>query len=79
MIILNLTPDGTGKDLADGKSDVIQINNITVTAVDRGMKSGKTCLMLRVDLPGGKVLISQNSLKLWNEVLAAINARYPDG
>lgn len=65
----------------EGKADkIIHLPNGTIglAALSAGMKSGKTSLAFRIDLPDGRIVVAETSLALLHTALAAINARYPE-
>ena len=79
-VILN--GDGAWPDLeviaALGKLIEYQ-SDISVAVLEGGMESGKPSVSFRFDLPDGRVLIAQTSLRLFLQVADILSAKYPDG
>lgn len=84
MIGLSLQLDGDAAypDLLDRAADVIHLANdappIGVTALPGGMTSGRTSVMLRIDLPDGRVVLAETSLRLFLLTADMLRARYGD-
>lgn len=83
MPALNIVLDGDGAfpDLIDRRwDDVIHLGNdapaITVTGLAGGMMSGRPSLMLRLDLPNGKVVLAETSWALFHAAHAAFVAKF---
>lgn len=51
---------------------------IGVTALEKGMKSGKPSVAFRIKLPDGKYVIAETSLALFLTAADAIKIRYGD-
>lgn len=83
MAILNLTLDGDGAypDLAGRAADIIHLADndaLGVTALVGGMTSGRASVMFRLDLPDGRVVLAETSLRLFLLAADALRARYGD-
>jgi hypothetical protein len=48
-----------------------------ITALPNGMASGATSVMLRIDLPGGTVVLAETSLALLLMATKALSTRHP--
>ena len=61
-------------------NDIIRVppENLALATLDAGMASGRPSLAIRVDLPDGKVVFVETSVKLFLVAAAAIRAKYPD-
>lgn len=82
-LTLQLHGDGAYPDLLGRPpGDVIHLGNdappIGVTALAGGMTSGRTSVMLRLDLPDGRVVLAETSLRLFLMAAAGLRARYGD-
>lgn len=79
---LNLSGDRSWPDLEDKKMEDKLIHlpdgawNIAV--IPGGMASGRPSIALRLDLPDGKVVVTETSLQAWVAATAAMRARYPE-
>lgn len=84
MIALDvfLNGDKAWPDLADRRDDIIHLTGegdmMGVAVLDRGTTSGKPSVALRLDLPGGKVVIAETTARLFCTAAKAIMAKYPD-
>ncbi len=82
MIGLDLKLDGDNAypDLAGRSETVIHLGNdappIGITALEGGMASGRVSVMLRLDLPDGRVVLAETSLRLFLLAADALRARY---
>ena len=80
MIHLKLEGDGAFADL-QGKEDlVIHLADkpFTVAALDRGTTGGKPSVVIRLDLPDGRVVLQQTTARLWIMVARALRGKWPD-
>lgn len=83
-ISLKLAGDGAYPDLAEkmATGQVIHLANdappIGITALAGGMVSGRTSVMLRLDLPDGRTVLAETSLTLFLTAADALRARYGD-
>jgi len=50
---------------------------IQVALLDKGMQSGNPSVSIRFDLPDGKTVVAETSLKLFYTAARAMLARYP--
>lgn len=58
--------------------EVIHVTDpIGITALPGGMQSGATSIMLRVDLPDGRVVLAETSLALFVAAVRALQAKFP--
>ena len=80
VISLQLSGDGAYPDLAGRQADIIHLGNdappIGLSALAGGMTSGRTSVILRIDLPDGRVVLAETSLRLLQQAVAALTARY---
>ncbi len=60
--------------------EIIHINdqNLQLALLERGVESGKSSVSIRVDLPGGKVLIFETSAAIWKTATDAMRAFAPE-
>ncbi len=79
---LELKGDGCWPDL-EGKIDtpqVIHLGNdappIGVSALEGGLQSGGVSVCLRIDLPDGRIVLAETSLKLFLLAADALRARF---
>lgn len=76
-----LTGDNAWPDLKDRMEDVVHLKDgdyLGIAVLDRGMRSGRASVMLRFDLPDGKVVMAETSLRLLTMAAQAFNAKHPD-
>lgn len=68
--------DGAGQDLAGKMDQVVHITDapITLMGLRGGMQSGKNSLMLRIDLPDGRVLLAETSVAVFLTAATAVRA-----
>lgn len=57
---------------------IVQSNDLRLVVIDKGMKGGQPSVALRVDLPDGRVVISETSARLFCTSARMIMARYPN-
>lgn len=59
--------DGAFKDLQDKRDSVIHLRDpvLAIGRLPKGMASGKSSVMIRIDLPDGKVVIAEISLDIF--------------
>jgi len=69
-----LDGDGSMPDLADRMDDVIHLtgSEISFHALKTGMTSGKSSVAIRVNLPDGKVVVAETSMRLFLEAAKLI-------
>ena len=86
MASLTMIMDGDNcwPDLKDkvGTDAVIHLGNdappLQVALLDKGMGSGRPSVTLRLDLPDGRVVLAETSLRLFATAARGFAARYPD-
>jgi len=74
-IDLILDGDGAWQDL-DPEKVIHLTGSFKVAALAKGMASGKPSLMIRIDLPDGRVVLQETSMRLWIAVARALAARF---
>jgi len=70
-----LTGDNALKDI-DPEKIVHTLNDITVTALDHGMESGKASIAFLITLDDGRVVVAETSLALFQMAAKMFAARY---
>ena len=64
---LNVIVNGQGAwtDLQSKREKVLHLSdpNISIARVPHGMKSGRSSIMIRIDLPNGTVIMAENSMR----------------
>lgn len=79
---VKLDGDRAYPDLAQRAADVIHLGEgappIGVTALAGGMASGRTSVALRIDLPDGRVVLAETSLRLFLLAADMLRACYGD-
>ena len=64
---INCIVDGQGawQDLASKREKVLHLSDphISIARVPRGMASGRSSVMIRIDLPNGTVIMAENSMR----------------
>ena len=50
----------------------------TIAALEKGMKSGAPSVAIRIDLPDGRTVIQETSLKLWYTATRALKDKFGD-
>jgi len=84
MPVLSVILDGDNcwPDIRTRQQDVIHLGNnappIQVACLTGGMTSGLPSVTFRIDLPDGKVVLAETSLRLFQIAAAAITARFGD-
>jgi hypothetical protein len=81
---INLSGDGAWPDLADKleRGKVIHLGEgsaLGVSALAGGMQSGAPSVMIRFDLPDGRTVLAEMSLRLFLAAADALRARYGSG
>lgn len=56
-----------------------EATRLRVAGLSKGMKSGRASVLLALDLPSGRVVYVQTSLRLFGVAADALRAKYPDG
>ena len=52
--------------------------SITFAGLSGGMESGRASVSIRIDLPDGRVVVTETSLRLFKAAAVALAAKYPD-
>ena len=82
VIHVKLDGDSVWPDLADKLDSVIHLSNdappLQIATLPDGMTSGKPSMALRIDLPDGRTVVIETSVRLFLVAAHAIEARYPD-
>ena len=79
-----MTGDNCWPDLQDklGTDKLIHLGAgsppIQVALLDAGMQSGRPSVSIRFDLPDGKTVVAETSLRLFAAAARAFAAKYPD-
>lgn len=80
IIKVILEGDGCWEDLADKiKSDKViwlREGTISIAALSKGMKSGKPSVSIRIDLPDGRTLVAETSMRLFLSAAGAFEQKY---
>jgi len=76
LIDLRLDGDAAYPDLPTREVIHLRETTIGVTALAGGMASGRTSVALRLDLPDGRVVLAETSLRLLLAAADALRARY---
>lgn len=71
-----LDGDGAWPDLTE--KPVHYANEFQISALPGGMESGRTSMMLRVDLENGSAVVVETSLRMLETIVSAFRARYGD-
>lgn len=84
MVSLKLIMEGDGawpdlaERLARSIGEIPQTEDLEIAALRGGMSSGKPSIMIRFNLPDGKVALGQTSLALFLSAAEAFKAKYGD-
>jgi hypothetical protein len=80
MIKMDVILDGEGAftELADkfAQGQIVQAEVAAVAALSRGMSSGKPSVMFRIDLPDGRTVMAETSMRLLLVAAKAFETRY---
>lgn len=81
IIKVILEGDNCWTDLADKIKDgsVTWLKDgvvLSIAALSKGMASGKPSISIRIDLPDGKVVIAETSMRLFLGAAEAFKAKY---
>ena len=80
IIKVILEGDGCWEDLADKiKSDKViwlREGTISIAALSKGMKSGKPSVSIRIDLPDGRTLVAETSMRLFLKAAEVFKQKY---
>ncbi len=75
VIRVNIAGDGAFSDLVDKMDQVTHLTGpFTIAALNKGMTSGAPSVALRFDLPDGRVVIQEISLRTLLVAVATIHA-----
>lgn len=86
IVHLHLDGDGCWPDLKDPKL-LMESGKLTwlgdgtsidIAALSAGMQSGRTSLAIRIDLPDGRIVVAEVSLRNMQIAIAAFTARLGD-
>lgn len=50
--------------------------NVSIAALSKGMTSGKPSISIRIDLPDGKIVVAETSMRLFLSAAEAFKAKY---
>lgn len=80
MIHLVLEGDGAFRDLQGKEDRVIHLSDkpFTVAALDQGTTGGMPSVVIRLDLPDGRVVLQETTARLWVTVARALRGKWPD-
>ena len=78
VIDLKLNGDGAWPELAGRHGVVFVSEPIKIVTLDGGMASGKPSVMIRLDLPDGRLVLAETSVALFQMAAAAMTGRYGD-
>lgn len=75
---IELDADGCWPDMQQAHLEgrVIETNEISVAALQSGMQSGGTSVAFRINLPDGRIVFAQTSLKLYMLAAELFRQRY---
>lgn len=80
IIKVILEGDNCWTDLAekikDGRVTWLRGGNISIAALSKGVTSGRPSISIRIDLPEGKVVIAETSMRLFLGAAEAFKAKY---
>ena len=68
--------DGSAVWLGAPEEEGGRTGDMTVGGLPRGMTSGNPSVAIRIDLPDGRVVVAETSLRLFLAAAAALRARY---
>lgn len=72
-------PDLKTMDATKHKDNVIHYTEtLEILVLDNGMKSGRPSVMLRINLPDGKIVLAETSARGLCWAAAVIKSKYPD-
>lgn len=56
--------DGAFEDLADKREKILHLTdpNLSIARIPKGMQSGRSSVMIRIDLPNGTVIVAESSM-----------------
>lgn len=67
-------------DLAPGSQPFTHLDEdaLQVAVLEGGMTSGKPSVALRIDLPGGQVVVVENSMAAWIAATSGMRGAFPE-
>jgi hypothetical protein len=79
-LTLKLDGDGAWPDLVEKRErgELIHVTGFELGALAAGMGSGLPSIALRIDLPDGRVVIAESSLRLFLTAYEALVIRFGD-
>lgn len=78
-LTIHLEGDGVWPDLQDKRDKIIHIGNgghMEVAGLRGGMTSGRPSVMFRIDLPDGRVVMAETTMRLFLMAARAFDIRY---
>lgn len=80
ILHLNLNGDGAWPDIADKKDKLTWINDgeLSISCLPKGMTSGAPSVAIRIDLPDGRIIVAETSMRMFQIAAVAMRARYGD-
>lgn len=77
IIKVELEGDGAFSDLQDKLDQVIHLTGpITIAVLEGGMTSGRPSLAIRIDLPDGKVIVQEASVRAFLAAADVLRAKF---
>lgn len=58
--------------------EMIRVEDFAVTALEGGMSSGRPSVAFFIELPDGRVVMAETSMRLFQMAAAAFRAKYGD-
>jgi hypothetical protein len=79
-IELKLDGEGAWPDLVEKREhgELIHVGGFELGALEAGMESGRPSIAIRIDLPDGRVVIAESSLRLFLTAYEALVIRFGD-
>lgn len=62
--------------IKDGKVTWLRDGVILIATLSKGMKSGKPSVSIRIDLPDGKIVVAETSMRLFLSAAEVFKAKY---
>ena len=78
MITINLDGDGCWPDLAEKMDKVIHVKQFSLGALEAGTTKGNPSMSIRIDLPDGRVVIAEATMKEFLAASEVMKERYGD-
>ena len=77
IIRLILDGDGAFSDLAGHEDRIIHLTGVfTIASLEKGMVGGAPSIAIRIDLPDGKTVIQETSVRAFMTAAEALKAKY---